>query len=414
VRRRAAAAIACLIGCSGPRASDSGQQAIVRVSATSGLSELEPGLEVSGTSAAVMDLVFDATGPYIESMKAEGAKVVLAVPATSRRSAPQLAAALRCKEMVSARAVGERRIEAQFPDDKTAALAVQYDAFGFDLGPFEVDSQDSKQIRLVRRGEGAIDVIEAQASTRSDEWRKLLAHELDVVPLAASLYRAEFAGIASIRVLDIPPRDSAALFFNVRSTLLADARTRRRIASAIHREAIARLACGVASCASPAVESLDAAVAAPQRLSLMVPEHDTPLLLAAKIIRHQLFSIGTDLEIQPVSIATYTDRQTRGDYTLALGPLSDGARNYGFFLSPGHPKGLWLTGFASPEYDAAVDRGDLATAQAILDRELPVTRLFELRSFAAVDSAFCGKVTPSGSSWRWLAELYPCEEGAPP
>ena len=411
MRRRAAAAIAFLIGCSGPRAPDSDREVVLRVSATFGLSEIEPALEVSGTSAAVMDLVFDTTGPYIESMKAEGAKVVLTTRATSKLSASELAAAMRCKEMVSARAIGERSIEAQFPDDKTAALAVQYDAFGFDLGPFRVDSQDANHIRLVRRGEGALDVIEAQASTRSDEWRKLLAHELDVIPLAASQYRAEFAGVESIRVLDIPASNSAALYFNVRSALLADARTRRRIASAIHREAIARLACGVASCASPTVEPPDEAAAAPQRLSLLVPEDDAPLGVAAKILRHQLFPIGVELEIEPVAIATYVDRQARGDYALALGPLSNGDRSYGFFLSPSHARGIWVTGFASPEYDAAVDRGDLAAAQTILDRELPATRLFELRSFAAVDSAFCGDVTPSASSWLWLSELYPCEEG---
>jgi len=104
----------------------------------------------------------------------------------------------------------------------------------------------------------------------------------------------------------------------------------------------------------------------------------------------------------------------RNDYAIALSPLTQAAHGFGFFLSPSHPKALSMTGFASPEYDRAVDRGDFAAAQAILDRELPVTRLFELRSFAAVDAAFCGDVTPSTSSWLWLSKLYPCQDGEQP
>jgi hypothetical protein len=42
-----------------------------------------------------------------------------------------------------------------------------------------------------------------------------------------------------------------------------------------------------------------------------------------------------------------------------------------------------------------------------------VTRLFEVRTFAAIDAGFCGTVSPSDSSWRWLSELYPCEAGEP-
>jgi hypothetical protein len=104
----------------------------------------------------------------------------------------------------------------------------------------------------------------------------------------------------------------------------------------------------------------------------------------------------------------------RGDYVLAMLPLTTSDRRFGFFLSPGNPKGIPVTGFASSEYDEAVERGDLRAAQGILDRDVPVTRLFEFRSFAAVDAAFCGDVTPSTSSWLWLSKLYPCEEGPPP
>ena len=410
---RAAAAIAFVIGCSGPPASDVEHEVVLRVSAVAGLSELKPGLEVSGSSAAALDLVYDDVVRHVESMRADGSVVVLKRRRSSPYSSQQLAAALRTDDLVSARALDADTIEARFSDEKTAGLVAQYDAAGFDLGPYQVESQDDKHLRLVRRGEGGVDVIEAVPSTRADEWRKLLAHELDVVPLAASLYRQEFAGMASIRVLDIPPIDRAAMYFNVRSPQLADPRVRRRIAASIRREAIARVACGNASCAAPPVTAGED-VPVPGRLSLMCPEVDTHLRIAAKVLRYQLFQIGIDLEIDAVPMAAYVDRLRRGDYALALSPLTRAEHGFGFFLSPGHPKALPMTGFASPEYDAAVDRGDLATAQAILDRELPVTRLFDIRSFAAVDAAFCGDVTPSSSSWLWLSQLHPCEEGEQP
>ena len=71
------------------------------------------------------------------------------------------------------------------------------------------------------------------------------------------------------------------------------------------------------------------------------------------------------------------------------------------------------SGFADPTYDEAVRRGDLAAAQAILDQAMPVTPLYEYRTFAAVDARFCGDVTPSAQSWRWMADLYPCEDATP-
>jgi hypothetical protein len=402
-----------VIGCSGPRASDGDEEVILRVSAVAGLSELSPGLEISGSSAAAVDLVYDHVSLHIESMRAQGASIILFRRASSRYSAEELAAAFTSTDLVSARALDANRIEARFSSDKSASLVAQYAAAGFNLGPFEVESQDEKHIRLVRRGEGAIDVIEVLASTRSDEWRKLLAHELDVVPLAASLYRSQFSGVRSIQILDIPPHDTAALYFNARSSELSDSAVRRAIASSIRRPPIARLVCGDATCASSDL-SAGAHLRLPSRLALMVPENFTTFLSAARIVRHQLWPLGVEVSIDPMPVNDIVKRMTAGEFDLVMLPLTKDEDQYGFFLSPGHPKALPMTGFTSAEYDSAVNGGDLKAAQAILDREVPVSRLFELRSFAAVDGAFCGSVTPSASSWRWLADLHPCEEGPPP
>lgn len=359
-----------------------------------------------------MDLVFDVPDPYIESMKADGSSVILVRRDSARLSTEELARALRYEGLLSARALDEKRIEARFTDAKTAALCAEYANFGFDVGPFAIESQAPERIRLVRRSEGSLDIIEIVKSTKSDEWRRLLAHDIDVVPKAAGVHRSQFAGLGSVRILDIPAADTAALYFNVRAPELADVSVRRRIAGALHRQAIARLACGDPTCASPDVQA-STSVALPRRLTMMVADDDTALRTAAKILRHQLWSLDLEVEIRPLPVPRIVDRLANGEFDLALLPLTLANHRFGFFLSPGHPKAFPMTGFANPEYDAAVDRADLAAAQEILDRELPVTRLFEIRVFAAVDSAFCGDVIPTSSSWLWLSKLYPCE-GPPP
>jgi hypothetical protein len=413
VSRWVAAAIAIFIGCSGSRSFDPNEEVVVRVSAVAGLSALLPGLEISGSSAAASDLVFVETTRHIEAMRAEGARIILVRRASAPFSSQQLASALRGKELVSAAALDDRHIEARFADEATAALVVQYQALGFDLGPFEVEQQDENRIRLVRRGESAIDAIELIESTRSDEWRKLLAHELDVVPWAANEYRSHFAGLSSIRVLDIPPNDTAALYFNVRRPALASAVVRRRIAAALNREAIASVACGARSCASEPVAPVDGP-ALPNSLVVLVPEDVTTFRMAAKVLRHQLWPAGVDLQIHPIAVSEIVRRMTGGDFDVSMLPLSLADHRFGFFLSPGHPKAMPMTGFTSAAYDRAVEQGHLSSAQSIIDSELPATRLFELRSFAAVDSRFCGNVKPQSASWLWLSELYPCEEGPAP
>ena len=360
-----------------------------------------------------MDLVFEPIDAHIESVRAEGSSVILVRRANSRLSARELASLLRGKELSSAHALDEQRIEARFADQQTAVLVAEYAGLGFDSGPFSVDAHAPDRVRLLGRKATAIDAIELVTSSRSDEWRLLLAHELDVVPWANTIYRTEFAGMTSVRLVDIPANDTAALYFNVRTAALAQANVRRDIARGVNREAIARLVCGDPRCAV-AIAPVEPVTPLPTRLSVLVPEDDSSLRSAARIIRHQLWRLNLEIEVRPMPVAKMVEAMTTGQFELAMLPLTLSDLRFGFFLSPGHPKGIPMTGFANKEYDTAVEGGDLATAQAILDREFPVTRLFELRSFAAIDSRFCGNVAPKASSWLWMSELYPCEEGSPP
>lgn len=346
-------------------------------------------------------------------MKAVGSSVVLTRNPTSRFSADQLADSVRHKGMLSARAVDVNRVEVVFRDPASAAQMAQFGDAMFDLGPFAIESEGPGHVRLRRRGTSRIDVIEIVEVSSADEWRKFLARELDVLSSSPSLYRTEFAEMRSVRLLDIPPSLSAALYFNLRNPALADASVRRRIAAALNREAVARVVTGDA--ASAAVADVGSGppetVGLPPRLSLFVVQDESTLLLAANVVRHQLSRLGIEVEVDAVPLADAATRTMSERTQLFLAPLPNGPRALERFVSPG-PDGSSVTGFSDKEYDAAVASGDAGRARAILAREMPATVLYEWRTFAAIDSRFCGNVTPSQTSWRWMADLHPCENVA--
>ncbi|HKE16692.1 MAG TPA: ABC transporter substrate-binding protein [Kofleriaceae bacterium] len=395
-----------LSACSG--SSDGQAEDIVfRVGATAGLSAFIPGATLQGSSAAAADLIYELGTEHIEGIERAGPRLILKRRARSRFTVQQLASSLRSQNLVSARAIAPDLIEAVFTD---AASAERTDPWSlvFDVGPFKVESQSQGHARLRRRGRSAIDVIEIVEVSASDEWRKLMARELDVMSSSPALFREQFAGMASVRVLDIPATITATLFFNVHNPALAAVEVRRRIAAGLNREAIARVATGDASSARPSQAGTQGAVRLPGRLSLLALEGDSTTVLAASVIRHQLGRLGVVVDVLPVSLEEFGSRLDSGSHELALGPLPKGDRRFGRFMTPG-PTTPSMTGFADPDYDAAVRRQDLAQARAILDREVPATELYEVRTFAAIDARFCGDVTPNDTSWRWMADLHLCQ-----
>jgi hypothetical protein len=406
--RGAAAALLILSGACGSATDDQREEITFRVGATSGLSELVPGTDLEGSSAAVADLVYVVPSEHIAQIEPQGAKLVLKRRSSSPYTAEQLASSMRYRGLVSARALDANRIEAVFVDEAARRL-VEPDKLGFDLGPFAIESQARGRLRLRSRGNSAIDVIDVVEVAAADEWRKLMARELDVMSFSPSLYRQQFAGMGSVRLLDIPSIVSVALYFNVRDAELADAKVRRQIASGLNREAIAKIACGDPACAAAAPPAVARdQVALPSRLSLIVVADESPLLMAASVIRHELDRHGVVVAVEPLTREELVARFDRGGYQLLLGPIPKGERRFGRFLSP-EPGNPTMTGFSDPDYDTAVAARDFAKAQAVLDREMPVFVLYDWRAFAAIDARFCGDVTPSSMSWRWMADLHLCD-----
>lgn len=414
--RWSAAALFLTVACGGS-SEDHTEDVVFRVGASAGLAEMIPGPELEGSSAAAADLIYEYAAQHVSGMRADGRIVRLTRLAGSPHSAQVIAAAARYQGLESARVTTADQVELTFTDADTAARAAEYQDVGLDLGPFRLAPVDSPGVRLVRRadsaGENGIDVIEISRVSHADEWRKLMARELDVMPFALSLYRDQFAGMHSVRLVDVPATTTAALHFNVRDHALADPGVRRLIAAGLRREAIARIACGDSSAASdnPYYGDVSTSLTVPERLSLLVLRDDSPMVLAAEVLRHQLDRLGIALDVEAVAVGDLITRAATGRVQLFLIPQPKGDRRFSRFVSP-TADAPPMTGFADPAYDAAVAAGELATAQAILDREVPVTLLYEERAFAAIDERFCGDVKPSATSWRWMADLYPCDETA--
>jgi len=409
--RRVAACILCVLACGDPAGSR--DETVLRVSASAGLAPLDPSTGRAGSTAAALDLIYVPTSEHLRAPSQDGAMVRFQRRPQSGHSAQELADALRGEGLVSAKAVGEELVEARFRDELAAIASLQDWKTLLALGPFAVEQESEGRAVLKRRGNQPIDRIEIVEVSRSDEWRMLMGRELDVIPRAGALYQKQLAGMDSLRVLDMKPTSWTALCFNVTHPALRDRAVRSAIAGALDRAAIARMACGSADCAAPAPPpSEDVALGEQVReLGILVVDSDSTLQVAASVLRHQLARAGVRIAPETVPLEELVARFKDRRYGLLLGPLPIGESRYARFLSPeaaGHPG---MTGFASAEYDAAVAAGDLAAAQEILDREVPCTPLYENRTFAAVDARFCGDVEPTESSWRWMADLYPCGEG---
>ena len=411
---RAAAILTFFVACGGSGEPQTGATRL-RVSATAGIADFEPGPQISGSTAAALDLVYDLPADHFSVVRVDGTSALVERLPSSPLSTQELAPKIRYRGLQSAEVVGDEQIKLQFADERTAHLFGTYLDAGIDTGPFRLVSSSDESVLLERRRGTGVEVIEIVASTRRDEWRRLMARELDVIPQAAFIYREQLEGIGTVRLLDIPTLYNVALYFNVRREALASVETRRRLVASLNREAIARVACGTPACAHEVpVTAGDEDAPLPEVLTMLIAKTDTAAQLAASVVRHQLGKLGIVLQLDLVAIDELVTRTARGDYDLTLGPLPARELGFPFFLSPSHARSPGtVTGFSHSDYDAAYERNDLDAAQAILDREVPVTPLFEQRAFAAVDARFCGDVTPSATSWRWMADLHPCEEEEP-
>lgn len=402
-----------LTSCGGGSAEPSAEPTTLRVAAASGLSEFEPTMNASGATAAALDLVWMSARDVSTDAVLDGSRINMRP--SGKYDAETLAGALSFPGLVATRVEADGTLTAEF---ETGAIARAFlDAGGFDLGPFEVESQDESRVLLRSRGGTALARIALVHVPLGDQWRRLLGHQIDVIPATSSIYEERFAGLRSVRVAHYPLLNHTALVFNTHSEVFAEAAARRAMARRLDRGAIAAVACGKASCAvtswSPTGPS---AVAIPaHQISVHVVAGRTDMVLAARVLRHQLGAQGIDVRVAPVSIDRLARELYEGRWEMAVLPMpADQARLSYRFSARGAEEGVNVCGYSSPEFEAAFARGEASSMQAILARDVPYVPLYEMREIAAIDARFCGGELKDRTSWLWLADLHPCAEGEAP
>lgn len=402
------AAVLVASGCNGTSAR-SHEAPPLRVSAGLGLTELRPVVAPSGSTAAALNLVYPNLRPGARVVTRRGEVVTIEVPTRSSTTAA-VAASLRFPGLLSSRAIGER-VEMRFRDVAAATAFVNSDVWFSDSGPFRVAEQSADRIVLTaRQAQVRFDRMHIFSMPVGTQWRRLLARDIDVIPLAPALQMRELMDVSSVRLVRYQHDHGVLLTFD---TARAKERAfRHAVAAAIDATAVATVVCGAADCALPTVQPAAPAGLkgeAPDQVRLLVLNTDSTALATADVLRLQLLRAGIQLDVVAVGIdeigrlAMTHAADLFVQYTL-LGPdfwdcfRTGGRRN--------------VSGYANSEYDAAVDRGDHAAARRILSRDLPGIPLFEARHFAAIDSRWCGGAPDQITSWLWLADLYPCEAGS--
>ncbi len=401
-RRVVAVAIVASFACNDSALPE--QKAVVlRVSAADGLSPFVPSADDSGATAYALELAYAPSTDHVSVASRDRNVVILRPHFPAKYSTDRLAATFRFQGL-SKTTVVSGQLRAEFVDEKSARSLVEAGPGGFALGPYVLDSQNANVIRLRARSSRPIHTIEIVAVKRGEEWRRLLAHDIDVIPSAAQIHRAQFNGMASIRTIDLPSPTTMTMVFNTQSPKLSDVQVRRHIARAVDRESLATLVCGSPNCAAVAWGAARPIRKAkiPKELSIMVLETDSTAVAAARILRHQLRSIGILIAVQVVSLSQLRSRGVSGVYELAMFPYRLDKLNLQQIIGPAR--------FRQDNLAEVLKRGDNSEITAILHNEVPAVALYEIRLFAAIDARFCGGNPKTYSSWAWIADLYLCEE----
>lgn len=374
---------------------------VIRVSAPGGLGAIVPGPSVAGDAAAIVDLVFDYTEPYARA--AGESQRTVRFTMTGPIDAATFAEAFRC-EGVEDVAIDGRDVVVRLAADAAAEYA-RRGWCGVDRGPFYVASEIAgEQVTLRRRSGEGFDQVEVVSVPRAEAWRRLMARNINLVPRIDASARAEVTGLRGVRSIDLEAQPFG-LFFNASTTSVE---ARRYLAGLLQLDALSEVVFGSSEWAAPQPPHA-AAAEIPSTLTLIVLSGDSSPERAAQVIRHQLSRAGLRVVIEDEPLERFLHRLAAGAFDLAISPMPEPPAQYALFLSPEHPRSISISHYRSGAYDEAFDRSDAEAMEAILQRDLPALTLYRLRDFAVIDAMLCGDVQPSTSSWRWIADLHPCE-----
>jgi ABC-type transport system substrate-binding protein len=386
---------------------------VLRVSTHHGIVPMSP-LADSSMTSHLIDLVYPKALKDAVAETHRSGRVVRLVVRSPEANATLVADRIRHPEMVHVRVDGAD-VVMEFRSEE-AAEALNLEMHLLETGPFQAAESSDTQLTLERRnGEHGVRVIEVIDMGSDDvEWRRLMAGDVDLMPIAMMSALPGLGEVPDLRVVAYADPATVGLMFRVDGGPTADHSVREAIALAIRRGALSEVAVGDARFAvdmpEDAAEARAILARGPGRLRLrlLIPKGEADFQRAALVIEQQLAALEIDVDLLALDNAEMVERFSRRDFEMMIFYGSYDARYFHYFAGPAP---VSITGYSDAEFNAAVSAGRHAEASAMLARDLPVTPLFRMREAAVVNRRFCNVKPIVNFNMSWLADVRPCAPG---
>jgi hypothetical protein len=396
---------------------DPGEDAApLRLGTHFGVAVMDP--VVTGTfTRNLIDLVYNPLSTYFSAVSVEGTRVRLRARPEAATNLAALAPTIVHPELVGATVEGDQVVLEMKSAD--AASSIDLDSYLVPDGAYRALESTVGHLLLGRRvpGDGPARIEVTAVPTSEEEWRRFLSGDFDAMPYVLPGVASYLRQVPTIRLIRLSEPAPAALWFRMDGGPTKDPALRRAIAALIGRKALALSVTGNASDARTderedpeARQALLAAGILPERpviLHLLVDDAQSDLVRAAMVLQQQLDGVGIELRIDALPQDAVRERLATHDFDLMLFAGDRTPRYWGFI----HPGPGNINGYVSEDFAAAVKAGDAARAKEILDRDLPVTPLFNQAESVAVRRELCNVHPHNTADLGWLAEIRRCRPG---
>jgi ABC-type oligopeptide transport system substrate-binding subunit len=368
--------------------------------------------ELTGTTAALADLVYLPFTSFVADMQVSGNTVVFRLKPGIQLSPGLRVQTIYAKQLADLH-VEDGQLVGRLVGDHPARP--QVDQILVDLGPYEQVTFSKERLVLRRRSGSGIERIEVIAThSEEEEWRRFLAREVDVIPVVKPGPVRYLRDVPSVRLVPVGHPPTSAVLLRVNEGPLADLRLRRAVSLALRRKAIATVVIGDDSLAVDAVEDVVAARAlvtaagrpAPLRLALQAAA--TADTRAALVIEEQLANVDLAVRINVGTLQDLIGLVDSGQFDLIFLSADFAPESFSRFRSRSERN---VSGYSSPEFDLAVDHGDADRAIEILQRDLPLVPLYRTPEYVAINRELCGAQPQDVNDNSWLAAVHRCAEG---
>ena len=341
----------------------------------------------------------------------QGSRVFLFRAARSSLSPNQLAMAMALRGQVAAHPMAEG-VVVEMVDPGAAAMVRLTDK---GLKRYEKTSfEPGRRLELTRclSGAGPHKIV-VRNVTQDEEWRLLLAREVDLVPVLSPSYLRYLRDV-SVRIVPVSTLTPAALAFRVRApSPTANGDLRRAISRGILRQALVESIDGNQAEAVKmdedrgearrGLERLGIHAGARRSLRLFFDESVADFRRVALVIEQQLAPLGIVLDIQALGFDALLDALEKGNFDMILHRVGLEKRYWSWLRA--------AAGYDSPKFKEATEQGDDAAAHTILEWDLPLTPLYLMHEGVVLDNYFCGAAPMTVTDLSWLAAVHPCKPG---